>query len=398
MNRTAIACTAIVTIGLVAAAIALGPLNPPFGAVTSSNKTLAEVEPRIAINATNTPGDATSLFKITQPGSYSLTGNVAGVSGKHGILIASSSVTVDLNGFEVLGPGVPQTNEQDGVKIASGGLENVVVLNGSVRGWSGVGVNLRQPAVTNCRIERVTASRNTRYGLVVNHGSAIIDCQASANADYGILLGDGCLATRCTAIGNSVSGIGSGSGCTISNCTASSNNGIGIGTNTNTSILDCTSSNNTSHGFTAVDGCAITRCTASRNTATGILVISNCRVEACTSTGNAEHGVLATDKCFILGCVLASNGSSSANIRVIGSGNRLEGNTCTLAGRGVHADAPGNFIIRNTCSGNTLNWDIAANNVFGPIIDRTAPASAAISGNSAASTLGTTDPNANFTH
>jgi hypothetical protein len=39
-----------------------------------------------------------------------------------------------------------------------------------------------------------------------------------------------------------------------------------------------------------------------------------------------------------------------------------------------------------------------ANNVFGPIIDRSAPASAAVLGNSAASSLGSTDANANFTY
>jgi hypothetical protein len=57
-----------------------------------------------------------------------------------------------------------------------------------------------------------------------------------------------------------------------------------------------------------------------------------------------------------------------------------------------------NIIIRNTCSGNTINWVIAANNVVGPILDRTAPASAAISGNSAPDSTGSPHPNANFTY
>ena len=46
-----------------------GPLDPPAGPVASTYKTLTEVEPRIAINATNTPGDADSIYKVTQPGS-----------------------------------------------------------------------------------------------------------------------------------------------------------------------------------------------------------------------------------------------------------------------------------------------------------------------------------------
>jgi hypothetical protein len=88
---------------LVASAVVAGPLVPPLGPVAPTGKTLAEVEPRIAINLANTPGDADSLFKITQPGSYYLTGNITGVTARHGIEIVASNVTLDLRGFEVRG-------------------------------------------------------------------------------------------------------------------------------------------------------------------------------------------------------------------------------------------------------------------------------------------------------
>jgi len=84
MNRN----TRIVALGLAVVVAATGgtasagDLNPPPGPVAPTMKSLSEVEPRIAINATNTPGDADSLFKITQPGSYYLTGNITGVAGK----------------------------------------------------------------------------------------------------------------------------------------------------------------------------------------------------------------------------------------------------------------------------------------------------------------------------
>ncbi|HEX8877573.1 MAG TPA: hypothetical protein VF777_12555 [Phycisphaerales bacterium] len=59
----------------------------------------------------------------------------------------------------------------------------------------------------------------------------------------------------------------------------------------------------------------------------------------------------------------------------------------------------GPIIIRNSARGNTIvNWSIVANNVVGPIVNRIAPGSPSISGDSAISSLGTTDPNANFTH
>src|SRR6185295_11122012 len=85
------------------AVLLAGPLDPPAGPILPTYKTLNEVEPRIVINAANTPGDADSLFKITQPGSYYLTGNITGVAGKHGIEVVASGVTLDLNGFDLLG-------------------------------------------------------------------------------------------------------------------------------------------------------------------------------------------------------------------------------------------------------------------------------------------------------
>ena len=88
--------------------VSAGDLNPPAGPVTPTMKTLTEVEPRIAINAVNTPGDAFSTFKITQPGSYYLTGNVTGAAGTSGIRVASGQVTLDLNGFTLEGAGGPR--------------------------------------------------------------------------------------------------------------------------------------------------------------------------------------------------------------------------------------------------------------------------------------------------
>src|SRR5438552_610996 len=50
-----------------------GSLAPPAGPVAPTMKPLDEIEPRIAIDAINTAGDAGSIFKVTQPGSYYLT-------------------------------------------------------------------------------------------------------------------------------------------------------------------------------------------------------------------------------------------------------------------------------------------------------------------------------------
>ena len=53
-------------------------------------KTLQQIEPRIPINSTNTPGDADSTYKISRPGNYYLTDNLIGEFGKAGIEIEAA--------------------------------------------------------------------------------------------------------------------------------------------------------------------------------------------------------------------------------------------------------------------------------------------------------------------
>src|SRR5580698_3192796 len=81
---------------------AQGSLTPP-GAPAPTMKSLDQVEARTIVDAANTPGDASDLFIISQPGSYYLTANLAGASGKNGIEITTNNVTLDLNGFSLQG-------------------------------------------------------------------------------------------------------------------------------------------------------------------------------------------------------------------------------------------------------------------------------------------------------
>src|SRR5262245_58582086 len=83
-------CLSILIIGVWIASA--GDLNPPPGPVTPTMKTLVEVEPRIAINNVNTPGDADSTFKIVQSGSYYMTGNITAIAGRIGIEVAANNV------------------------------------------------------------------------------------------------------------------------------------------------------------------------------------------------------------------------------------------------------------------------------------------------------------------
>jgi len=373
--RTLPICGSIVMVGgLLTKA---GDLNPPAGPVAPTMKTLVEVEPRIAIDSTNTPGDADSLFKITQPGSYYLTGNITGVVGKHGIEIVASGVTLDLNGFDLVG--VAAMGAFDGVSGTAGTLTNIAVVNGSVRDWGDEGVDLASIVAINCRVEGVLASVNTGYGILVGSGCTVTNCSAYQNGGTGIGTGPGSTVTNCSASSNTGDGITAEGGSTVTNCSAYSNTGFGINTSTGT-------------------GCTISNCSAVFNVATGIIVGGGSTVTDCTARSNTLDGIRCFQTCLIRGNTCSFNGFGAGNgagIHATANINRIEGNNCTSADRGIDVDTGGNIIIKNTCSFNAVNWDVTAGNVCLVVQGVTG---AAILGNTGGVAPGSTDPNANFTY
>lgn len=366
----------LATIGISAASA--GPINPPAGPVASTAKPLTEIEPRIAIGDATTPGDATSRFRITQSGSYYLTGNIAGVSGKHGIAIAASGVTIDLGGFEVLGNG--SASAFSGIRIATGSLRNIAILNGSVRNWGANGVDCGSSSASGCRFQGLQCSGNSGSGLSAGYGASISYCTAYSNG-IGFITGDSCTISNCSVQTANSFGFNLGSGCIITSCTARNCSDAGFTGSLGSSFQQCASSGN-QRGFVLFSGCSISSCTAYENTIDGIQV--------------ASFGALVKD------CMCSGNGTggSGAGLAIVASVSdvRVEGCNFTTNPVGLSIAAAGNIVMRNTCSGNGNNWSIAANNIVAPIINRTVPASPVISGDAFVGSLGTTDPNANFTY
>lgn len=405
-----------------------GDLNPPAGPVAPTQRT--------PIGLNTTPGDADSFFKIIQPGSYYLTGNITGGAGRHGVEIAASGVTLDLNGFELLGT----AGSLDGVSATAANLTNIAVINGSVRSWGDEGVDLGTLPATSCRVTDVRAGVNAGTGIFVGFGSTVTNCAASGN-DTGIFADTGSTVSHCSVRSNTI-GIRTNAGCTVTNCSAASNTGIAILVSTGSTVVNCAASFNSNDGIVADTGCTVSNCSAAVNLGNGISVntdstvsnssavsnafiginanhgstVSNCSantnsvvgisatvgctVADCSTRGNVTDGIVFSASCVIRGntCAGNGNGGSGAGIHAIGGDNRIDGNNCAGADRGIDVGVAGNVIVKNTCAGNTTDWVIAANNVFGPIIDRRAPASAAVSGFAAPSSLGTTDANANFSY
>jgi hypothetical protein len=352
-RKFAISILSAVALAATAGLLVAGPLNPPGGPVTGTYKTLTEVEPRIAINLANTPGDADSLFKITQPGSYYLTGNISGVVGKHGIEIAANNVTIDLSGFAMTGV----AGSLDGITSTDSTVVDIAVRNGSIRTWGNQGIDF------------------------FNSTGVVVESVLVRECAIGIRIGDRAR---------------------VRLCTASNNSGSGISLGVSSQVVECTAENNQTNGIFASDGSMIINCVANANTGAGIRTGSNAIIRGCVASQNTSHGVVVLGNSVVSGVVSSGNGlgaSIGAGVLATGNANRIEDNVCNGNDRGIDVDGFQNIIIRNTCSANALNWTFVGGNHYGPIIDRTAVAAPpSVNGNGATEALGSTHPNANFTH
>ncbi len=188
--RTALVAGLALVLAPAALLFGQGPLTPPPGVPAATMKRLDEVEARVNLSALNTPGDASSVFVITAPGSYYLTGNVAvtGAGGVvNGIKIYSDNVTLDLNGFTISSTNASAAG--NGVLLAGSaaalGNANVTILNGTIKGTTTYttfsntyapggfanGVGLSAAGVTNGRISGLNVQGIGGAGISFSGGT-----------------------------------------------------------------------------------------------------------------------------------------------------------------------------------------------------------------------------------
>lgn len=153
------------------------------------------------VTVTDGPG-----FPVTidQSGSYVLTGDLSVPPSTTGIVINADDVTLDLNGFGVLGSGGEFFS--DGI-VTSAQRENIEIHNGTVRDFVRHGIF--SDSTSRVRVVQVRSSGN----LV---GSGIE------------LQGDGNLVDGCTTANNGLSGIRVTDSSLVINSVAENNTGFGL--------------------------------------------------------------------------------------------------------------------------------------------------------------------------
>lgn len=394
MNRTALTCTAIASLALLAAAalssrVTAGPLSPPSGPVTPTYKTLSEVEPRTAVSAINTPGAAGVQFVISAPGSYYLTGNLPGAAAKTTITITADDVTLDLNGFEI--SGVPTSLDAINATASTRGIS---VRNGTITGFpAGTGIaaisasggRFADLTIASCgseglwagpdsHLDRITV-RACRNGIRTGDRSTIADSTARDCTQRGIDAGSHCTISRCASVGNAGHNIYASAFAVIDRCTANQSTGAhGIACPLYAVVSDCIAVQNFGNGIDVANRSTVHDCTASQNGAHGIHsnyvgLVSRCIAEfngGCGILCDAGGGVdIVENQCSENGAALAG-----AGIRVTAGGCRVERNNMDLCRTGIDITGTRNIIVRNSVAASTIaDYAIVGGNTFGPMIN-----------------------------
>jgi len=181
----ALAALAIFSISVYAGK--LEPSKPPGPTM----KTLDEVEPRIPVQSLG--GSANAKYMIKQPGSYYLTGDVVVLAtNEHGIAVEANDVTINLEGYSLIGPGP--------------GTSHGVYMDG------------------RRNVEDCTSAGNGSTGIFGAYASTLTGNTVYENQGYGVSAGRGCTLTGNTIYNNDDAGILADSRCLVAGNTVSHNN------------------------------------------------------------------------------------------------------------------------------------------------------------------------------
>lgn len=377
------------------------PAAPTWKRIGSEEGNPAIKDDRIPIDSVavfGNYGSVPTLYAITEPGSYYLTGNIklsdSGLdnTNRRGIIIDTNNVTLDLNGYAIIGDNDPipdfnssdpyptrlSTTSSDGINII-GDAKNITIKNGFIADWRGDGIE--GFSIDNCLFKDLHLTNNNARGIVCDNHNILMDCSTYFCGLDSMDGDDACNFIRCRAEANGGNGLEGNDGSQFINCTAFNNQGDGIETSEGCLVLGCTVTDNVLEGIDLGSESAVIKCTAYDNMGNGIDIGFECLVQYCNTALNNGHGIRARARSRIINNVCHENdlsGIYTIGTRVLIQDNRVTDNDDI----GIFVESSDCFIFRNFAAGNVdatnnnptgITYDddfqINSGSSFGPIID-----------------------------
>jgi hypothetical protein len=137
---------------------------------------------RIPIKATKNPQET---FNLTNPGSYYLTSDIYCLD--TGIVVYSDNITIDLNGFALIG--TQDTGKYYGILLKK--IKNVEIKNGTIRDFPNRGIKSFD-TIQEIRLLDLRVINNNGCGMCLDYMSEYLieNCIVSSNKGNAFCLGD----------------------------------------------------------------------------------------------------------------------------------------------------------------------------------------------------------------
>lgn len=284
-----------------------------------------------------TPGDAPGFpLTISVRGSYRLSGNLTlSDASTTAIQVTAQDVTIDLNGFSIIGPVActggsfnepPLSCSGTGAGMGISGGNSVTVTNGIVRGMGNHGILVSE----NCRIEKVHLIGNGGNGLTSLNGCVLTENNAMRNGKNGFFGQSGTFLGN-TAFANGESGFTCSNTCQISKSVVSFNGGAGIAAGGGSNVTSNSAFSNKIAGINVIGGVVMGNTVLNTD---GVGIFSqSALVRDNLSRGNTGVGLQITIESGYGGNILQENNGGNASPQIqAGPGSRNLGqNVCGLA-------------------------------------------------------------------
>ncbi len=245
------------------------------------------------------PTSITACRNITIPGSYQLANNLQATG--NCLLLQSSDVTIDLNGFSIGG-------NQTGAGITDGGTKRlrIIVRNGTIQLFQ-TAIDLAHSQIVTIQKTNITNNVN---GIMAGDYSGVDTCFVGSNIQ-GIRLGSSCTATNNRLSKNRDVVISTGNNCIVAGNNGSDNSkALGIRGGTAALVIGNVASSDYA-GINVGDGSTVADNTVSDDPLFGIIVNRGSTVARNTATLNGTgangEGIQVHENSLIWGNTSSQN-------------------------------------------------------------------------------------------